>query len=102
MNRAVLVAEQLYTATVDPGDMAADGNSVNGTVTATAVALPTDGKCFVQVTPMPGVAVTAGCVITAHVSAQNTIAWQAINKTGAGYNIASSTWGFLVRVWKKV
>jgi hypothetical protein len=75
------------SATVDPGATGADG-VVSGDVTVTGAAL--GDMVLVSV----GVDVT-DATVTAQVTAANTVTWQ-VAHLGAGVNLASSTWKFVV------
>ena len=73
--------------TVDPGATGADGVA-SGDVTLPGVALGD----YVLVSPGVDVQDVA---VTAYVTAANTITWQATH-AGAGVDLASSTWKFIV------
>lgn len=78
----------VVTATVDPASLAdAAGASTDVTVTGAAVG------DFVMVAPGVDVVDTT---VTAFVTAANTVTIRVQNESGAGANLASSTWNIMV------
>lgn len=76
------------TATVDPASLA-DGAGASTDVTVTGAALGD----FVMVAPKVDV---VDCLVDARVTAANVVTIRVQNESGAGANLASSTWNILV------
>lgn len=73
------------STTWDPGNMAADGNSVGTTLTVTGAAV--GDPAFAGLTTLT----TEAVLITAHVTATNTVRVDLLNKTGGALDLNSGT-----------
>lgn len=75
------------TATWDPGNMAADGDSVSTTVTATGIAADGTWSCFGSLTTIGA----NNVIVSAFPQAADTARFSLLNKTGGAIDITSGT-----------